>query len=751
MDALLNHTSTFNDIHIETIELAEPFLDVAKRFAHMPGTVLLASGSDLDCANHHILAIKPWLSFIGRNKTFAITIDHVSYTLEQNPFDILKTILNDFGPKNAKAFSTTSQLPVQSGLFGYFAYDLKDYLEELPRTSVDDILLPHICLYCPSITVVHDLKAATTSLCIAKRKTSEGKDTFDDDFSFFKKTLASNPPAESKYKGNSNGFSSNFSKQKYMGAVDQIKEYIASGHIYQANLSQRFHMDFTGDAFSLFKRLFQNNPAPFFAYINTGDHHIISTSPERFLYRQGKRVETRPIKGTRPRGNTPSKDKALGTALLRSKKDDAELSMIVDLLRNDFGKVCQVGSVRVSQHKMLESYENVFHLVSIVEGILSDNKDSVDLIKACFPGGSITGCPKIRSMEIIDELEPTRRHIYTGSIGYISFHDTMDLSIAIRTATVTHQHITFSVGGGIVYDSDPKDEFNETLHKGQTLMKAFKGKGQTNHQTNLVWINGSIESSDHAMIPISDMGFLYGFGFFETIRLNNGNAVHLNAHIERFHKTWTALFPNEPPDISWKDVISQVVSKNKLDTGVAAVKLIATRGNKEKPPHNNALIVTAKPYEHRLIQKNKTGLDITVFPEPRQTPMARYKTLNYLYYFLAGNWARENGFDEAIILNPDGTISETNTANILLIHDETVIKPVSHHVLPGVMQNVICDLLCKWGYVIESRKFRIDDLFNNYQILLTNALMGAVPVLSIDGKATARRTGICEKINREAL
>jgi para-aminobenzoate synthetase component 1 len=536
-----------------------------------------------------------------------------------------------------------------------------------------------------------------------------------------------------------------------MDAVDQIKEYIASGHIYQANLSQRFQMDFTGNAFNLFNSLFQNNPAPFFSFINAGDYQIISTSPERFLYRNNKYIETRPIKGTRPRGTTPSKDKALGKELLHSKKDDAELSMIVDLLRNDFGKVCHAGSVRVSQHKMLESYKNVFHLVSIVQGVLADNKDSVDLIEACFPGGSITGCPKIRSMEIIDELESTRRHIYTGSIGYISFHNTMDLSIAIRTATVYNQRITFSVGGGVVYDSDPKDEFNETLHKGQTLMKAFKGKDQTNHQTNAVWINGSIESSDSAMIPISDMGFLYGYGFFETIRVNKGNAIHLNAHIERFNNTWKSIFPNEPPDISWKDVISQVVSKNQLSNTVAAVKLIATRGDKEQSPHNNTLIVMARPYEHRLIQKKKADLDIAVYPEPRQTPLARYKTMNYLYYYLAGKWAQENGYDEAIILNPDNTISETNTANILLLQEKTVIKPVSDHVLPGVMENIICDLLPKWGYTIEAKKLQINDLFDNAQVILTNALMGAVPVLSIDGKATASPTDMCEKINQEVL
>ena len=193
--------------------------------------------------------------------------------------------------------------------------------------------------------------------------------------------------------------------------------------------------------------------------------------------------------------------------------------MIVDLLRNDIGKVCRVGSVRVMEHKRLEAYQNVYHLVSIVEGRLDQDCDSVDLLKATFPGGSITGCPKIRTMEIIDELEPCPRHIYTGSIGYISFHDTMDLSIAIRTATIYNGKIMFSVGGGIVFDSDPLDEYEETIHKGRTLMEVFKGKEKKAAKKDYVWINGALELLDQASIPVTDQGFQYGYEFFETIRV----------------------------------------------------------------------------------------------------------------------------------------------------------------------------------------------------------------------------------------
>jgi para-aminobenzoate synthetase component 1 len=328
------------------------------------------------------------------------------------------------------------------------------------------------------------------------------------------------PPVPGPFSTAGRPLKSNFTRPEYVRAVQRIRAYIAAGDVYQVNMSQRFETGFKGDSYALFKRLFELNPAPFFAYVNAGSHQIVSTSPERFLQRKGRCVETRPIKGTRPRGKTPDEDRKMKAELSQSPKDDAELSMIVDLLRNDLGKVCEGGSVFVKEHKRLEAYQNVYHLVSDVEGVLAEKKNSVDLIRAAFPGGSITGCPKIRSMEIIDELESRRRHVYTGSIGYIGFHDTMDLSIAIRTATIADNRLVFSVGGGIVFDSDPQDEFEETLHKGQTLMSVFDGPtGNQASETSRapwIWHNGLLMPHHEATVPVSDLGLQYGFGFFET-------------------------------------------------------------------------------------------------------------------------------------------------------------------------------------------------------------------------------------------
>lgn len=750
MDEIKKSVGQITGVYTKRIHLNEPFLDFSARFASMPGSIVLMSGGDLDCAKHHILGVQPWLVFSGIRKRMSIRCGDQTFDFEADPFDTLRMIIDTFSLDGLNLNTADLPKPIAAGLLGYLTYDLKDCLEKLPRTSVDTLRLPHLYLVAPSIIVVHDKTTDITRLCVVNRAYS-GQDSLDNDLAVFDKTLSNKKSEYEGFSGDAGGFRSNFTKSNYIRAIEKIKEYIVAGDIYQVNMSQRFEMEFEGDSFHLFRALFNKNPAPFFAYINAGNHQIVSTSPERFLLQTGQSVETRPIKGTRPRGKTPVEDKKLGQELKQSKKDDAELSMIVDLLRNDIGKVCKAGSVRVTEHKRLEAYQNVYHLVSIVEGELDKGHDSVDLLKATFPGGSITGCPKIRTMEIIDELEPDGRHIYTGSIGYISFHQTMDLSIAIRTATIYNGKIIFSVGGGIVFDSDPFDEYDETIHKGRTLMEAFMGKEKRTVKKSYVWINGNIEPLDKAGIPVTDLGFQFGYGFFETIRVNKGIPKHLKAHIKRFYKTWEDLFSEKPPDLTWDEIINQVIDQNRLYNETSAVKIVATRGNSEVPPYNHTMVVMARPYNHRLKDIKKQGLDLAVYPEPRQTHLADHKTLNYLYYFLAGKWAKAQQADEALILNPNNTISETNTANILLIKNNTVVKPVSPHVLPGVMENIVCKVLNQWGFRMENKNVRLEDLFVFDQVVVTNALMGAVPVLSIDGKKLPEPSGLCEKINKVVL
>jgi len=266
---------------------------------------------------------------------------------------------------------------------------------------------------------------------------------------------------------------SNFSHEEYLRAVENVREYIRAGDIFQVNLSQRFEADLSISPYELYQRLRKINPAPFASYLDFDGVSVVGASPERFLKVQGDWVETRPVKGTRPRGKSEAEDRALADELLASIKDRAENVMIVDLERNDLGRVCRYGTVRVTELAILETYPTVFHLTSTVKGRLCEDKDRIDLLKATFPGGSITGAPKVRAMQIIDELEPTRRSVYTGSIGYLSFSGEMDLNIVIRTFLVKGGRAYFQVGGGIVYDSEPEAEYVETLDKAKALIQAL--------------------------------------------------------------------------------------------------------------------------------------------------------------------------------------------------------------------------------------------------------------------------------------
>jgi len=726
-------------MHSSPLQTEFSFLDIAARFAHIPGTVVLTSGGNSDCAHYNILAVDPWLTL--KTTLSRVTIESLGRveSFDADPFDVLKYLINRY-----KLPVGDYPLPICAGLFGYLSYDLKDCIEELPRTSIDDLHLPHLYMIAPSIIVVEDLheKRMTIHVSTIGTDASERRAFFD------YKLLHYEPPLYSKKSENYSGMKSLFTREEYMRSIDAIRDYIVRGHVYQVNMSQRFETGFDGSAFELFHSLFKINPAPYYAFVNAGDHFIVSTSPERFIQVRGKHVETRPIKGTRPRGMTHEEDIKQRDDLVNSRKDDAELSMIVDLLRNDIGKVCSAGSVKLREHKRLETYQNVFHLVSIIDGVLDDDKDVIDLIRATFPGGSITGCPKIRSMEIIDELEPVRRHIYTGSIGYIGFHDSMDLSIAIRTATIKGSRLVFSVGGGIVFDSDPADEYEETLHKGRTLMNAFSGMAESIIKPSQVaWCNGRFMALDDITVSVNGEGFLYGYGIFETIRVQNGKPCRLTQHLNRFKNSWRHCFNIEPPDITWETVITQVIDRCGLLKEISAVKLLAAAGKPGKP-ESMTLLVTAKPYIHRLKTVGRDGLYLASYPHQRYSSLASHKTMNYMFCKMANDWAKHQCADEALIINTDGSVCETATANILCIISGKWYRPQSRYVLPGIMQKAVCDLLLKRNITVEELTLSVEELKKADQVFLTNALMGLVPVFRIDDTIIKSDTPkLCEEIN----
>jgi len=361
---------------------------------------------------------------------------------------------------------------------GYLSYELGRYIERLPCSVDDDLDLPELAFGFFDRVVASDLASGRKWLLVS----GEAGENLEAGASAALARLAPGAgggvggtvPAQSE-PGAALEFECGFTADEYLLSVGAVKEYILAGDIYQANLSQRFSAPLLEPAWDLYRRLRVVNSAPFSAYMNFGDFAIASSSPERFLAVDGRRVETRPIKGTSRRYEDPASDERSRQELLASKKDRAELSMIVDLERNDIGRVCEYGSVQVEEHAVLESYARVHHLVSTVTGTLHKGRDVIDLLRATFPGGSITGAPKIRSIEIIDELEPTARSVYTGSIGYLGFNGRHDTNIAIRTMIIRGGRVYFQVGGGIVADSEPAAEFQETLDKGMAMFEAVTG------------------------------------------------------------------------------------------------------------------------------------------------------------------------------------------------------------------------------------------------------------------------------------
>ena len=390
---------------------------------------------------------------------------------ENNPLDYLQEELNKYKTVN------NTHLPFIGGAVGYLSYDLGNYIEKLPRTAIDDLNVYDLYFGLYNYVVVVDhleekTYIATPDLDIEKEQVII--------YEIEKRILKTekegiNSICYEEKEVEPIKLKSNFTKREFENSVQKVKDYIRSGDIYQANLTQRFNGKTTLSSYELYRDLRKISPAPFGAYLNFDDFNILSNSPERFIKCIDRKIETRPIKGTRPRGKNKEEDLKLQEELRNSEKDRAELLMIVDLERNDIGKISKIGSVKVPELFVIEPYANVNHLVSTVVGELQDDKDVVDVIKATFPGGSITGAPKIRSMEIIDELEPTQRSVYTGSIGYIGFNGDMDLNIAIRTIIKKDQDVYFQVGGGMTWGSNPSDEYQETLDKAKSIMKALRG------------------------------------------------------------------------------------------------------------------------------------------------------------------------------------------------------------------------------------------------------------------------------------
>ncbi|MCV6590423.1 MAG: aminodeoxychorismate synthase component I [Marinobacterium sp.] len=380
------------------------------------------------------------------------------------PFQQLERLLKHYTPADANS----SDLPFCGGAIGLFGYDLGRTLEKMPEQASNDMHYPDMQVGIYLWALIIDHQQQRTELVMQPTLSSAEQQLLIERCSQVQQPAPISPFRLQQ------PFSANVSESQYHQRLQKIDDYIHAGDCYQVNFAQRFSSAFSGDPLDAYLRLRQQAPTPFAAYLESSHGAVLSLSPERFLEVGNNQVSTKPIKGTRPTRSDPIANQAEIDDLLSSTKDRAENLMIVDLLRNDLSKACEFGSVRVPELFALESYANVHHLVSTVTGTLEKNNSPLGLLRSCFPGGSITGAPKLRAMEIIEELEPHRRSVYCGSIGYISFCGKMDTSITIRTLLAENEQLHCWAGGGIVADSSSDEEYQETFNKVNNLLQTLE-------------------------------------------------------------------------------------------------------------------------------------------------------------------------------------------------------------------------------------------------------------------------------------
>lgn len=456
-------------MQIKEYKLEKEAIDIFQNFLSDEYPVFLESQRDKEkLGRYSIIASNPFIKIIGKDE-----ILKVQYLTEGKEVISKKKLLEELTNILKKyKIDYRGELPFVGGVIGHFSYELLKEIEKVDIEQIDDLSIPdlNVGIYNEVVVVDH---LEDKLYIISNNFLEDSKKRLKD---LESKVFEKNLNIKDIFYDNEVIVTSDITKSEYINAINEVKENIRDGNVYQINFTQRFQANLNKSSFTLYKRLRETNKAPFAAYLSYDDYEISCSSPERFIRVVDKKIDTRPIKGTIARGKTNKEDLENKNILKNSKKDQSELLMIVDLERNDLGKISEIGSVKVSELFYIEEYATVFQQIANVSSILREDIDLKDIFYATFPGGSITGAPKIKAMELIGKLEKTNRNIYTGSIGYISFNGNMDLNIVIRTVLCKENKAYYQVGGGIVWDSDPELEYEESLLKGKALREALLWK-----------------------------------------------------------------------------------------------------------------------------------------------------------------------------------------------------------------------------------------------------------------------------------
>ncbi|WP_233434908.1 aminodeoxychorismate synthase, component I [Mesobacillus jeotgali] len=425
--------------------------------------VVLESGRG---GRYSIAAFNPEIIFSGKNNQLTITQGGSSSTLEGNPLELMKNQMEKY------QVPAVEDLPdFQGGAIGYLSYDYARYIEKLPALAKDDSGIPEVYFQLFKEWFVFDHQTDKLWLMVLTEKGQEQQ--AEDKLSEWKGLWEENTPAiPAEKKPARDDLQVSMDEAEFIEAVEKVQQYIAQGDVFQVNLSVRQSKPIETEAIEVYRQLRKLNPSPYMGYLHTQEFQLVSGSPELLAKVKGSEVSTRPIAGTRSRGRTDEEDLQLANELINNEKERAEHVMLVDLERNDLGRVCKFGTVEVNEFMVIEKYSHVMHIVSNVRGELAEGETWFDVVNATFPGGTITGAPKVRTMEIIEELEPVRRGPYTGSLGWFGFNGNMELNIIIRTMLVKDGMAHVQAGAGVVIDSIPANEYKESLKKAIALWKA---------------------------------------------------------------------------------------------------------------------------------------------------------------------------------------------------------------------------------------------------------------------------------------
>lgn len=589
---------------------------------------------------------------------------------------------------------TTSALPFPGGLIGYVGYDLGCALLGVKTKTKDDQRIPGLCFHAYDNAVL--IRGTTLTIVGDARFVASVR-------AMLKRPLPRLLPAPAL------AFRARMTRAVYAAAFKRIRQCIRDGEFYQLNFAQRFDAVSGVDRRELFAILARRNPAACMSFFESKACTLLSLSPETFVRIRGSRIVTLPIKGTRPRGAAAAEDAAQRKALLESEKERAELSMITDLLRNDLGQLCRIGSVRVKDACVVQANPTVWHTHSVIEGELERGASVIDVLRRCLPGGSVTGCPKKRAVQEIDRLEPLKRGPYTGVLCMLGDNGRAETSILIRTLVSTDKHLSLSVGGGIVADSTAESEYQETLDKAKAFFDLAQPKAMT-------WINGKSADPLDPRLALLDPLHAKGKAVFETLRTYDGMPFELDAHRERLARSARLLGFRLPPycDNIGRDIL---VAAQICGAGPLRIKILAT---------NNDVLIQCLPLV--IDPTVYKGVSAMFIQAQRVTPLA--KALPYDVCAHANAAARKRGHEEALLLDSAGHVPEGAYSNLFWV-SRSVLHTADERVLLGITRAVVLKLAKQLKLRVRFALPTQRDLLEADEVFLTKTTTGPIPVTRI--------------------